>query len=158
VALQALDPEVPFFAAAPLADVVAESISGPRFTARLVGLFGGVALALALIGVYGILSYSVAQRVPEVGIRLALGAERGSVTRSVVFEGLRLAGVGAALGLVGAVATSRLLESLLFGVSATDPATYGVVLAAVLVAALLASAVPALRASRADPLSALRSE
>lgn len=156
--VRALDPEVPLFAAAPLDDALLESVASPRFTARLVGLFGGVALALALIGVHGILSYSVAQRVPEVGIRLALGAERGSVTRSVVLEGLRLAGMGAALGLLGALGASRLLEGLLFGVSATDPATYGVVLAAVLGAAFLASFLPARRAARADPLSALRAE
>jgi putative ABC transport system permease protein len=156
--LRALDPEVPFFGAGTLEDTVSESLASPRFTSRLVALFGSVALLLALIGVHGVLSYSVAQRVPEMGIRMALGAERSSVTRAVVGEGLRLGLAGAALGLLGALAASRLLESLLFGVTATDPATYAVVLVAVLGAALLASFFPALRASRTDPLSALRSD
>jgi len=156
--LRALDPEVPFFAAGTLEDRVGESLASPRFTSRLVTLFGTVALLLALIGVHGVLSYSVAQRVPEMGIRMALGADRSTVTRAVVGEGLRLAFLGAALGLLGALAASRVLESLLFGVSATDPATYAVVLVAVLVAALAASFLPALRASRTDPLSALRAD
>jgi predicted permease len=156
--LRELDPEVPLFGAGTLEQTVVESLASPRFTARLVALFGGVALLLALIGVHGVLSYSVAQRVPEMGIRMALGAERSSVTRAVVGEGLRLGLAGAALGLIGAFAASRLLESLLFGVAATDPATYAVVLVAVLLAALLASLLPALRAARADPLSALRAD
>jgi putative ABC transport system permease protein len=156
--LRALDPEVPLFAAASLEDALVASISSPRFTARLIALFGGVALLLALIGVHGVLSYSVAQRVPEVGIRMALGAERGSVTRAVMAEGLKLAVAGVALGMIGALAVSRLLESMLFEVTATDPVTYAVVLVSVLAAALLASFVPAFRASRADPLSALRSD
>jgi predicted permease len=156
--LRDLDPEAPVFDAMPLATALSDSISSPRFTSRLIALFGAVALLLALIGVHGVLSYSVAQRVPEVGIRMALGAERSSVPRAVVAEGLKLAGAGIVLGMLGALALSRLLEGLLFGVTPTDPVTYAVVLVSVLAAAFVACFVPALRAARADPLSALRAE
>ena len=135
-----------------------ESVSRPRFTAALLGLFAGVAILLAMIGVYGVLSYAVAQRGPEVGIRLALGASRWDVFREVVGEGLWVTAVGAALGAAAALATSRLLQGLVFGVSATDATTYVVVIGVVLSAAILASLLPAARASRTDPVALLKAE
>ncbi len=156
--LQGLDPELILFGAEPLTAIVEESVSRPRFTATLLGVFAGVAILLAMIGVYGVLSYAVAQRGPEVGIRLALGASRGDVFREVVAEGLLVTAVGAVLGVVAALATSRILSGLVFGVSATDAPTYVVVIGAVLSTAVLASLLPALRASRTDPVALLRAE
>ncbi len=156
--LQELDPGLILFGAESLATMLQESVSRPRFTATLLGVFAGVAILLAMIGVYGVLSYAVAQRGPEVGIRLALGASRGDVFREVVGEGLRVTGVGAALGVAMALATSRLLQGLVFGVSATDAPTYALVISVVLSTAVLASLVPALRASRTDPVALLKAE
>jgi predicted permease len=156
--LRAMDPEVPVFDAAPLEAAVAETISAPRFSARLLGTLAAVALAVALMGVHGLLSYSVTQRFQEVGIRMALGAPRSRITREVVGEGLRLTGAGMALGMAGALAASGLLRGMVFGVTPTDPITYAVVLVGVLLAAITASAIPAWRASRTDPLTALRAE
>jgi putative ABC transport system permease protein len=153
-----LDPEVPLFDTAPLQSALAESISSPRFTAVLLASFAGLALLLALVGVHGVLSYAAARRAPEVGIRMALGATRGSVVREIVVNGLRLAGIGVVLGALGALAASRLLRSLVYAVSPVDPATYAVVIGSVLAAALLASLLPALRASGADPSATLRAE
>jgi ABC-type antimicrobial peptide transport system permease subunit len=146
------------FDIAPLEASVAESISTPRFAAGLLALFGAGALLLALIGVHGLLNYTVTQRFQEVGIRMALGAERSRITWEVVGEGLKLTLAGLALGIPGALAASGLLRGMVYGVTPTDPLTYGVVAVAVLVAALSASAIPAWRASRADPLTALRAE
>ncbi len=157
-ALQELDPALMLFGAEPLTAIAEESVSRPRFTATLLGVFAGVAILLAMIGVYGVLSYAVAQRGPEVGIRLALGASRGDVFREVVGEGLRVTVVGAALGAAAALATSRLLQGLVFGVSATDATTYVVVIGLVMSTAVLASLFPALRASRTDPVALLKAE
>ena len=157
-ALQELDPGLLLFGTESLTTLVQESVSRPRFTATLLGLFAGVAILLAMIGVYGVLSYAVAQRGPEVGVRLALGASRRDVFREVVGEGLRVTGVGAALGAATALATSRLLQGLVFGVSATDATTYVVVIGLVLATAVLASLLPAFRASRTDPVALLKAE
>ncbi|MEE8147818.1 MAG: FtsX-like permease family protein, partial [Longimicrobiales bacterium] len=157
-ALQELDPELLLFGAEPLTAIVEESVSRPRFTATLLGVFAGVAILLAMIGVYGVLNYAVAQRGPEVGIRLALGASGRDIFREVVGEGLRVTAVGAALGVATALATSRLLQGLVFGVSATDATTYVVVIGLVLSAAVLASLLPALRASRTDPVALFKAE
>ena len=157
-ALQELDPELILFGAEPLTAIVEESVSRPRFTATLLGVFAGVAILLAMIGVYGVLNYTVAQRGPEVGIRLALGASQRDVFREVVGEGLQVTAVGAALGAATALATSRLLQGLVFGVSATDATTYFVVIGLVLSTAVLASLLPALRASRTDPVALFKAE
>ncbi len=146
------------FGAEPLTAIVEESVSRPRFTATLLGVFAGVAILLAMIGVYGVLDYTVAQRGPEVGIRLALGASQRDVFREVVGEGLQVTAVGAALGAATALATSRLLQGLVFGVSATDATTYVVVIGLVLSTAVLASLLPALRASRTDPVALFKAE
>jgi putative ABC transport system permease protein len=156
--LQELDPELILFGAEPLTTILQESVSRPRFIATLLGVFAGVGILLAMIGVYGVLSYAVAQRGPEVGVRLALGASRGDIFKEVVGEGFQVTAVGAALGITMALATSRLLQGLVFGVSATDATTYVVVVGLVLGTALLASLVPAFRASRTDPVALLKAE
>ena len=122
----------------------------------LLGSFAGVALLLALIGIYGIIAYSVAQRTQELGIRRALGAQQSDILRLVVGQGLRLALVGIAVGIAGALALTRLMKALLFHVSATDPATFAIVAALFLLVALAASYIPARRATRIDPMAALR--
>jgi predicted permease len=153
-----IDPQLALYGVEPLANTLAQSIGRPRFMAILLTLFGVLAILLALIGIHGVMSYTVARRRPEVGIRMALGASRGAVMRSVVGEGLGLAGIGLALGLVGAFLGARFLESLVFGVTTTDPATFAVVSLLVLATAGLATSVPAWRAAKADPAGALRGE
>jgi predicted permease len=141
-----------------MADVVSLSTSRERFNMWLMTVFGAAALLLAAIGIYGLMAYSVEQRTQELGIRLALGAEAADVRRMVVFQGMRLAGLGLAIGLAASFGLARLIESFLFGVTTSDPLVFGgvpVVLAAV---ALLAVWLPAIRASRVDPMEALRYE
>ena len=137
---------------------MAASIARPRFTATLLALFGGVAILLALVGVHGVLSYTVAQRGPEVAVRMALGATRRDVVGLVVRDGAGLAALGTALGLAGALAGGRLLSSLVFGVTPRDAPTFLAVAVGVMAMAALASWLPARRAARADALAALRSE
>jgi putative ABC transport system permease protein len=142
----------------PMDQVLAETVAQPRFNVVLVSAFAVLALVLAALGVYGVVSYSVAQRVREIGIRLALGATRREVVRLVAGEGIRLAGAGIAVGLVAAAAATRLLQALLFEVRPLDLPTFaaaGIVLAAI---ALGASAIPAARAGRVDPVAALRAD
>jgi predicted permease len=141
-----------------LASVVADSLSDRRFQMTLLGLFALVALALAGQGIYGVMVLSVSQRTREIGIRMALGADRGRLVRMVVGGGLRMALLGVALGLAGALAATRVLASLVYGVSTTDPLTMAATAAMLLGAAALASWVPAMRAARVDPAVSLRSE
>ena len=138
--------------------IVDTSVSTPRFTFALVGLFAGLAIVLAGIGTYGVISYSVSQRTPELGIRMALGAEKSDVLGLVLKHAARLAIFGTALGVVTAFALARLLKSLIFEVSAADPATFAAVAGIVAVVALLAGYIPALRATATDPVNALRAE
>jgi putative ABC transport system permease protein len=139
-------------------DTVARSLLKRKFTMTLLTIFAGLAVALASIGLYGVMSYSVAQRTREIGIRMALGAQRRDVLQLVVKEGLVLTVVGVGLGLLGSLAITRVITSLLFGVSATDFETYGAVSILLLAIALVACWLPARRASSVDPLVALRAE
>ena len=156
--VRAIDRNLPIFDFETLGDIVSESVAQPRFYMLLLGIFAGVALALAAVGIYGVISYAVSQRTRELGIRLALGATGAAVQRMVVGHGIGLAVMGVALGVAGALALTRLMQSLLFGVSATDPVTFIGVAALLAAVAIVASWVPARRASRVDPLSALRAE
>src|SRR5262249_61774903 len=128
------------------------------FTLVMLAIAGGMALLLGVAGIYGVISYSVSQRTREIGIRMALGAQRQAVTRMFVTHGLGLAAIGIAFGLAGAVALARVMASLLFEVSPVDPMTYVAVCAGLAAAALVASYLPALRATLVNPVTALRAE
>jgi len=152
------DRAVPVVRLRDMNEVFADSIRRPRLLAQLLAGFAGLALLLAAIGTYGVLSYMVTERRREIGIRMALGAERGSVIGQVLKQGLVLAGIGVVAGLAGAFGLTRLVTSLLFGVQPTDPLTMGVVVATIAVVAAVASMLPAWRASRVDPIVVLRDE
>jgi predicted permease len=139
-------------------EVVASSIDSQRFSLMLFGAFAGLALLLASIGIYGVLSYLVAQRTQEIGVRMALGAQRFDVLRMVLRDGARMALVGAAIGLVAAMGLTRLMASMLFGVRPTDPVTFGAVVALLSGITLCACYLPARRAAKVDPMVALRYE
>jgi putative ABC transport system permease protein len=153
-----VDRTVPVVRLREMEDVFAESIRRPRLLAQLIGVFGGLALLLASIGTYGVLSYMVAERRREIGIRLALGADRSSVVTQVMRQGLLLTGVGVAIGLAAAFGLNRLIASLLFGVKPTDMSTLSGVIATITLVALLACVLPAWRAARLDPNAVLRAE
>jgi putative ABC transport system permease protein len=157
-AVRAVDADLPLQNIEALEDVVASSVAPPRFRFALVGAFALLALVLAVIGLYGVISQSVAHRTREIGIRLALGAARPAVARMVVLEGLRLAVAGVAIGVGISIASTRVLAGFLFGVSATDAPTFVVVGLGIVVLAVAASYGPARRAMRADPAVILRSE
>ena len=129
-----------------------------RFNTLLFGLFAGIAVVLATAGIYGVMSYSVARRRHEIGVRMALGAKPGDILRQFIGEGLRLTAAGLALGMLGAYGVTRWLSSLLFAVSETDPATFVAIPFFLAAVALLASLLPALSAVKIDPLEALREE
>jgi putative ABC transport system permease protein len=137
-------------------------LEGPNgfFLLQMGALFGGglglLGLLLALVGIYGVVSYAASQRTQEIGVRMALGAQRRDILRLVIGQGLLLVGLGIAVGLAGAFGVSRLLSTLLFGISSTDPATFAIVPCVLALMALLASYVPALRATKVDPIRALR--
>ena len=151
-----VDPEIALYNVVTMPQALSRSVAQQRFTMLLLGAFAGAAMLLALIGVHGVLSYAVAQRTREVGIRMALGASRRTVARLIVGRGAVLSAVGITLGVGGAIAGSRLLSGLLFGVTALDPATYLIVAVSVAAVALLACVLPARRAMVIDPVIALR--
>jgi predicted permease len=155
-ALGELDSSLPIVKLRTMDDVFGDSVSRPRFITLLLGIFAGLALVLAAIGTYGVLSYLVTQQSQEIGIRMALGADRGHVLGLVLKQGMVLAVIGLVLGSAGALAAGRLMRSLLFDVSPTDPLTIVGVVAAMAIVATLACLVPALRATRVDPLTTLR--
>jgi predicted permease len=142
----------------PMRDVVAENQTQWSVTSLFLSIFGGGALLLATLGIYGLVSYSVAQRKQELGVRVALGATAAEIRRGVVGDGVRLTGIGLVLGIAAALGVGRLISTMLYGVSPADPVTLFVVVGIFLGVSTLASFVPAARASRADPISALRSE
>jgi len=138
--------------------VIAETLAERRFSMILLDAFAVVALLLASVGLYGVISYLVGQRTHELGIRIALGATRQNVLRLVLGQGMKMALSGVALGLVAALGLTRLLAKMLYGVSTTDPATFAVISLLLTAVALLACSVPAIRATKVDPLIALRYE
>jgi ABC-type antimicrobial peptide transport system permease subunit len=138
--------------------VLFDSVARPRFVMVLVLLFAAVALILAAVGTYGVLSYAVAQRTREIGVRMALGAQIGQVLRMILGQGALLAGIGLLLGVVGAVGLRKVLASLLFGVTPTDPLIFAAVVALLALVSFVACYFPARRAARVDPLIALRYE
>ena len=157
-ALNAVDPDLPLARPATLTSLVDDSVVQPRFSMLLLAGFGGIALLLASIGMYGVISYSVARRTREIGIRMALGAAPRQVFRMVLGQGARLVAVGIAIGLVASFAVARLMSSFLFGVRPTDPYTYAAVCVLLTFVVLLATYLPARRATRVDPTVALREE
>jgi putative ABC transport system permease protein len=157
-AMAEVDPDLPLARMRPLGDWVAASMARQRFALVLFAAFSGAALLLAALGLYGIVSYAVARRTGELAIRVALGARRADVLRLVLGQAAKLVALGLALGVAGALALTRLLASLLFGVRPHDPATFAVVVALLSLVALLACLLPALRATRVDPMAALRAE
>ena len=157
-AVHALDPDVPLQKVATMRQLVLASVAQRRSTLLLIAVFAAVALLMAAIGLYGVMAYSVAQRTREIGIRVALGAQGADVLRLVVGRGLRLVVLGVALGLMAALALTRLMKNLLYEVSATDPLTFAGVAALLALVALAACYVPARRAAKVDPMIALRCE
>ena len=153
-----LDPSLAVADIQSMDQIADSSVSTPRFAFALVGLFAALAIVLAAIGTFGVISYSVSQRTSEIGIRMALGAVRADVMRLVLSHAAKLAGLGTALGVIAAFALARLLKSLVFEVSTSDPVTFASVAGMVILVALLAGYVPALRATATDPINALRSE
>ena len=158
MAVQSINPELPVFGAAKLTDVVSGSLSQRRFSMEMVLLFALTALLLAGLGIYGTISYLVGERTQEIGIRLALGAQRASILKNVLREGMGLALMGTAVGLAGALILSYWMAGLLYGVRPADPATFLAVAALLLGVALMACCIPGRRAMRVDPLTALRHE
>jgi ABC-type antimicrobial peptide transport system permease subunit len=157
-AVAGIDPNRPLVDPKTVEQSMAQQIQYPRYYSILLGLFSAVALALAAVGIYGVMAYAVAQRTREIGIRMALGAGRWDVLRLVVRQALLLIVYGLVLGLAGAMALTRFLSSELWEVTATDPVTFGAVPVLLVSVALVACLVPALRAVRVDPTIALRYE
>jgi len=156
--VRSVDPNAGIDAIIPMVRLVASSVARPRFYAVLLGVFAGVAGLLAAIGVYGVLAYAVVQRTQEIGIRMALGARRGQVLALVLRKGVLLMAIGIGLGLVGAAAGTRLLHGMLFGITPLDPKTFMAVSLMFGLVATFACYVPAHRATKVDPMVALRNE
>ncbi|HEX7958604.1 MAG TPA: FtsX-like permease family protein, partial [Terriglobales bacterium] len=153
-----VDRELPVYDVSTMKDVVAESLAQRRFTLGLLSSFAGIALLLAAIGLYGVISYSVTQRTQEMGVRMALGAAPGDLLRLIVAGGTRLAAIGIAAGILAALILTRFMSSMLFGVHPADPLTFVAVSIVLLLVVLFACYVPARRATKIDPMVALRYE
>ena len=153
--ISAVDPDVPVAKVRTLEQVTADSIAPRRLSVVLIAVFAAVALVLASVGIYGVMSFLVVQRTHEIGVRMALGAQRGDVFKLVIGRAAKLVAIGSAIGLVLALASSRALGSLLYNVAALDVSTFALVTFALAFVALLASYIPARRATKADPMIAL---
>jgi ABC-type antimicrobial peptide transport system permease subunit len=157
-AIWAVNPNLPLANVRTLDEVLSRSMARTSFSLIMLGIAAGVALLLGAIGIYGVISYVVSQRTRELGVRLALGAEASDVRRMVLRQGLILAGMGVIIGLGAAIGLTRLMEALLYGVDPVDPLTFGAVALSLTFVALLASYIPARRASKVDPVVAIRFE
>ncbi|MEO8027842.1 MAG: FtsX-like permease family protein, partial [Bryobacteraceae bacterium] len=157
-AVWAVDPDQPISAVQTMDELLSAEVADRRQNMALLAAFAGLALLLASLGIYGVLSYAVTQRTREIGVRMALGAASSEVVRMIIGQGLRLAGAGLLVGAVSALALSRVIASILYGVKPADPVTFGATIAVLLGVSFAACAIPALRASRVDPLIALRDE
>jgi putative ABC transport system permease protein len=153
---QAIDPNEPVFQVFKMDEHMSNSLAERRFQTLLLGVLAGIALIIATVGIYGVISYAVSRRTHEIGVRMALGAQAGDVLRMVIWRGMSLTLIGVTLGLAAALALTRVLKNLLFEVSATDPATFALIALLLIGAALIASYIPARRATKVDPLQALR--
>ena len=153
-----MDNELPMANVRTMEQVLSHSILRPRFNMLLITIFAVVAMTLASVGVYGVISYSVSQRTHEIGIRIALGAHSGDIFKMVVLQGLKLALIGVGIGLIAAFALTRVMEGLLFGVPAADPLTFGAISVGLTTIVIIASYLPALRATKVDPMVSLRYE
>jgi putative ABC transport system permease protein len=153
-----MDKNLPLQNVSTVAEIIGQVLWAPRMGAALLAIFGVLALVLATVGIYGVLAYSVSQRTHEIGLRLALGAQTGDVLGLILKQGMVLVGAGVVVGLVAGFAGTRLIENLLFGVSATDPVTFFGTAALLALVALVASFIPARRAAKVDPMIALRYE
>jgi putative ABC transport system permease protein len=157
-AVASIDNGLPLADIRTMSEVVSEASGQPQFTTLVMSFFASIAFFLAALGLYGILAYSVEQRVREIGVRVALGADKREILRLIICNGMRLALMGVAVGVPSALALTRLMGGMLFGVSSTDPVTYIAVVGMLVLSALLASYLPARRATRVDPIIALRAE
>jgi ABC-type antimicrobial peptide transport system permease subunit len=157
-AVWSVNSNLPLASVRTMEEVYGKSVARTSFTMVMLGIAGAMAVALGIIGIYGVISFTVSQRKREIGIRLALGAQRGDVVHMVLREGATMALVGVAIGIAAAFGLTRLMTSLLFGVTAHDPLTFGLVAALLMLVALLACYVPARRAMKVDPMVALRYE
>jgi ABC-type antimicrobial peptide transport system permease subunit len=157
-AVREVDPDQPIAEVQTMDQLVSSALGPRRFAMVLLAIFAAVALVLAAVGIYGVMSFDVARRSQEIGVRMALGAQAGEVLRLVLRQGLVLAGIGVLLGVLGSLALTGLIRSQLYEMSAVDPVTFGLVVVLLLAVASLASLVPARRATRVDPLSAMRAD
>jgi len=157
-AMRELDKDLPLYGIKPVADVIADSVAPRKFNMLLLGVFAGLALVLAAVGLYGVMSYAVSMRTREIGIRMALGASQKRVLGLVVGQGLILTGSGVAIGLIASFFLTRLMTSLLYGVNPTDAITFGGISLLLIGVSTMASVVPAQRAMKVDPMVALRYE
>ena len=157
-AVKSIDPDQPIYNPRTMGDIRAESVAPERLNLTLLGIFAGIALVLAIVGIYGVMSYSVTQRTHEIGIRMAIGAQRRDVFKMILGQGMKLALIGIGIGLIGAFALTRLMASMLFGVEPTDATTFGAISVLLTVVALLACFLPGRRATKVEPTVSLRYE
>jgi putative ABC transport system permease protein len=153
-----IDPDQPIYSVRTMNEIRAESVAGERLNLTLLSLFAGIALVLAIVGIYGVMSYSVTQRTHEIGIRMAIGAQQSDVFKMILGHGMKLALIGIGIGLVGAYALTRLMETMIFGVKATDATTFASIAVLLAVVALLACYLPGRRATKVQPTVSLRYE